>query len=654
MLCQLVQVVNTRLHLCWEPLYIAIFERFVGDGVLGVRRVMRGRRLRNTRCVRRLGLLTPCWAFFGCHRAISLWTHEVSRDRAYCYDTPWRPPCHRDGRGFAFPSCPGVSSRHDAMLMLLPRPCHVYSPCPGASGSVLTRGIARTLEPCRRRDTMKKAKRNKAQKRQQALQRRRQHHLSTRRPVTQIPPENADQVAMTTTGEILQLIRLHYEVGDVERLRAIFASLRCLEYDASHTRWVWLYTEEARTLSFKDPRAADNVVLGEWVFKGKTEVVLNLRSFERATNALVFFDHHIPRTVAHVTAMTVSNRLLSMAEAATLTSLDQYFDRADVVVKDPVSLLRTLEDLASRLPDAHERLAVVAQYMEDKAKQPVPAMERFPLDYDDEGIRAVEALLAPHKVIAMHYWQGNTSYTYQDLVRDILRQGGIPEGETDMIVKKTPSGEAPLTTQLCTLMRSEAYEDWWHAWELLRDNTPDHITTFDALETLFHLYVQDCSVNNMLYDLDMALHNAGLDDLRWMVKRAEVARWVYTHFTEESALNLGNFRGHEAESLWEMGQTEQAEALFQELTETFPTFAWGYIWWGDQYWMSDWSYEYAPHYDRAEAIYRQALAMPNLEDRGDVQDRLHDLSDERVHPEKRARIQQTRFQYIQRRTSRNE
>jgi hypothetical protein len=31
------------------------------------------------------------------------------------------------------------------------------------------------------------------------------------------------------------------------------------------------------------------VVLGEFVFKGQTDVVLNLRSFERATNALVFF-----------------------------------------------------------------------------------------------------------------------------------------------------------------------------------------------------------------------------------------------------------------------------------------------------------------------------------------------------------------------------
>ena len=64
--------------------------------------------------------------------------------------------------------------------------------------------------------------------------------------------------------------------------------------------------------------------------------------------------------------------------------------------------------------------------------------------------------------------------------------------------------------------------------------------------------------------------------------------------------------------------------------------------------MSDWSYEYAPDYDRAEAIYRQALAHPDLEDRGDVQDRLDDLADEQAHPEKREEIKQARLRHIQR------
>jgi hypothetical protein len=66
---------------------------------------------------------------------------------------------------------------------------------------------------------MKKSKRNKAQQRQQALQPRWQQPTSTRRPATQIPPESADHVAMTTTGEILQLIRLHYEVDLTKTVR---------------------------------------------------------------------------------------------------------------------------------------------------------------------------------------------------------------------------------------------------------------------------------------------------------------------------------------------------------------------------------------------------------------------------------------------------
>ncbi len=489
----------------------------------------------------------------------------------------------------------------------------------------------------------------KVKKRRKALQRWRQRSATTRRPLTEIPPENANQVAMTTTGEIMQLIRLHYEVEDVDKLRALFASLRCLEYDASQRRWVWLYTEEARALPFKDRRAANNVVLGEFVFKSARDVVLNLRSFDRATHALVFFDTSIPRTVARVTAATIANRLLSTAAAASLGSLDHYFDTAEVVVRDPASFMQDVEDIASRSSDVLERLTLVEHYLTDKAQEPVPAMERIPLSYYEDGIRSVEALLGIRTVIAMHHWQGNPNYTYQDIIRDMLRHGESPAGKPAGMTTTQPATESPLTAQLWALMRSEADEDWLRAWELMRDHTPDHITTFEALETLFHLDVQDCSVNDMLYDLDMALHNAGIDDLQWMAQRAEIARWVYTHFPAESALNLGNFRGYEAESLWEMGQTEQAEALFQVLTETFPTFAWGYIWWGDCYWMSDWSYAHAPDYDRAASLYRRALAQPDLEDRGDVQDRLDDLADEQRHPEKREAIKQTRLQHIQRR-----
>ena len=209
--------------------------------------------------------------------------------------------------------------------------------------------------------------------------------------------------------------------------------------------------------------------------------------------------------------------------------------------------------------------------------------------------------------------------------------------------------DTSFTTKLCSLILSDDYENWLQAWELIRDNMPEGMTTFDELDEMFDLDFHDCSVNDMLYDLDEELSNTGLDNLSHLAKRAEIARWVYTHFPDETELNLGNFRGHEAEALWDLGQREQAESRYQELTETFPNFAWGFMWWGDQYWMSNWSYEDTPDYDRAESLYRRALDNPHLDNHVYVQDRLNDLNDEKEHPERRERIKQTRLKYLQNR-----
>ena len=207
--------------------------------------------------------------------------------------------------------------------------------------------------------------------------------------------------------------------------------------------------------------------------------------------------------------------------------------------------------------------------------------------------------------------------------------------------------DTSLTAKLSTLMRSDNYEDWLQAWDLIRDHKPEGVTTFDEFDEMFDLDINECSVNDMLYELDAELSALELDDLHLLAKRAEIARWVYIHFPDETELNLGNFRGHEAEALWDLGQREQAESRYQELIETLPNFAWGYMWWGDQYWMSNWSYEDAPDYDRAESLYRRALDNPHLDNHVYVQDRLNDLNDEKTHPERREQIKQTRLKYLQ-------
>lgn len=204
-----------------------------------------------------------------------------------------------------------------------------------------------------------------------------------------------------------------------------------------------------------------------------------------------------------------------------------------------------------------------------------------------------------------------------------------------------------IATQLQSLLQSDDYEDWLQAWQLIRDHMPESVTTFDEFDEIFDLDFHDCSISDMLYDLDEELSALELDDLHLLAKRAELSRWVYTHFPDETELNLGNFRAHEAEALWDLNQKEEAEARYQELIDTFPNFAWGYIGWGDCYWMSDWSYEDAPDYDRAESLYCQALDNPHLDNHVYVQERLDDLHDEKEHPERREKIKQTRLKYLQ-------
>ena len=102
-----------------------------------------------------------------------------------------------------------------------------------------------------------------------------------------------------------------------------------------------------------------------------------------------------------------------------------------------------VEELVARTPDLHERFASLDQYLTDRAQAPVSALERLPVHYYEDGIRAVEALLSIRQVRAMHHWQGHTSYTYQDIIRDMLRQGDISTGHPRRVVQEQPSGERP-------------------------------------------------------------------------------------------------------------------------------------------------------------------------------------------------------------------
>ncbi len=229
------------------------------------------------------------------------------------------------------------------------------------------------------------------------------------------------KLASTTTGEIFQPVRLHYEISNADEFLASLSKLACIDYDSGQNRWVWLYAEEARSLDFKQKADEQNpVVLGEFLFKGEKEVMLNLRSFERGYQAVEFFDKYMPRAVAKVTRMTMCTKLFSIEEALSIGSLGQYFKQTQTLVRNPEQMTQELIALASESDDPAQRVAALDQYIEKLEHEPIPELEQFPVHYYEEGIGQLKLQLNLSKMVAFQQWQGNTDYTAMDAVRNVV------------------------------------------------------------------------------------------------------------------------------------------------------------------------------------------------------------------------------------------
>jgi len=185
--------------------------------------------------------------------------------------------------------------------------------------------------------------------------------------------------------------------------------------------------------------------------------------------------------------------------------------------------------------------------------------------------------------------------------------------------------------------------------EMLRRVDDGSAPTPEQFDVLSGLSTYGLSLRDFLYDLELDLGNAGLENLRLTAARAQMACWVWTRFGPHAPDLDAHFRGIDAEALWETGQTERAEALFEQLTSRYPDLPWGYLLWAGCYWEADSSYQVGPDYARAEAIYRRALANARLGEPSAIRERLQDLVEQRQNPTKRDQIRPLREARLARR-----
>ncbi|MCI0397220.1 MAG: hypothetical protein L0332_33725 [Chloroflexi bacterium] len=178
-----------------------------------------------------------------------------------------------------------------------------------------------------------------------------------------------------------------------------------------------------------------------------------------------------------------------------------------------------------------------------------------------------------------------------------------------------------------------ACDQWLAAWELVKRLATPAMRTVEAFDNAYPGLWPP--VSNWCMDLESELHNAGLHNLVYFEHRLRFARDFLAQFPDETADNQVIFRRAEGEALWLLGRPAEAEAIYQALVVAFPDNAWGYIGWSDEYYL--WR-DRPPNYRQAEAILRQALARPKLDDRPSVLERLAGLYKKWGKPQQAAAI----------------
>lgn len=230
----------------------------------------------------------------------------------------------------------------------------------------------------------------------------------------------------TVTGEFFQPVRLHYRVPSAVSLRRAFRKLRCLDDDRARQRWVWLYDFEARGIRFQKsyreiPAHLHPIVIGSIYLRKPGEMLLDLRSCERAVQAIAFFDKHLSRSVAELTDASIVNRLFPADDPK--LAPEHLFDRLPVTRRDPDAEARRIYKLIAGIADPDERARVAFADIEAGARQPLPEVERMPTNYYEDGLENFESVLRFRQVVAMKHWLGETDYTLGDAIKACLPPG---------------------------------------------------------------------------------------------------------------------------------------------------------------------------------------------------------------------------------------
>jgi hypothetical protein len=237
----------------------------------------------------------------------------------------------------------------------------------------------------------------------------------------------------TYTGEPSQPVRIYYQVVNPKTVLGVFKKLRCVYFEQALKRWRWLYDHEAKKLRFetsysKIPKEAKPIVLGDFFWRGETELLLEVRSFDRAIEALKFFEKHINPRAAKATKLRVVNRFFAASRPNVAELLespyDRYFDGDEVVIPKLIEELQETKEVQESREEGEEFQKGRLQELEEELKKKSPEIEEISLEFhrDDSPVwSGLQLALTLRRIEARAHFAGRKNFSRYDLIEEMAQ-----------------------------------------------------------------------------------------------------------------------------------------------------------------------------------------------------------------------------------------
>jgi hypothetical protein len=236
----------------------------------------------------------------------------------------------------------------------------------------------------------------------------------------------------TSTGEPYQPARIYYQVFNRKTIIGALNKLRCIIYDRKNDLWEWGYEFESQKLRFDNsyhniPKERRPILIGRFHFRSDDLLILDVRSLDRITKALEFFDKRINRRAAIATHVAFVNKLFAFEEMPNrelYADHDFFFEREDVKlrIQQETEELNLILAKLDDIEDEETKMSVFSEQMEQITRKELPEIEELPVNYDDdgEGFLQLTMTLAFRQRVAEEHWDGNKKYRLIDAIESFV------------------------------------------------------------------------------------------------------------------------------------------------------------------------------------------------------------------------------------------